>query len=409
MITKSLLSTRHYTSRSRMAKEESERKTNLADFWQRSPGIMITIGVSITMTGMIGYLWYRSMKIKLNYIHELKQQILTLEQSERHWKSTSENLSKNLITTTQQYNETILQLKDLTKQSVQIVNSLQSPNIRGKWGEKSLKRAIEQMGLSSYCDYSTQVSFIDPCDETIKRPDVIIKLTENHRIVVDSKVPFTSYEAAIQSNDPIQREKYFKDHAKSVVHHMKLLSQTKYHQLPECSTVPFIVMYLPYESLFSSALEYDPELLDKSMQYNVILTSPATLIALLHLINVMITSNQFTLTSQQLLQYTQHLQQNTNDFITNITKIGTSLERSVKVYNTTVNSFQSKLLPSMKFPFASAVMPTTDFKEIKVKKKEFNKKIMKQYKDDMANEGEEHVQEQEEEEDIDENRDERGE
>lgn len=126
--------------------------------------------------------------------------------------------------------------------------------------------------MSRICDFDTQVILPDG-----SRPDMVIKLTGNRCIVVDSKVPLTSYQEAVACSDSNLADELYKKHADAVKTHITSLSKKQYPGSMNGLSPDFVVLFLPSESLYSSALLHRPQLLEYAAASKVVITSPSTL------------------------------------------------------------------------------------------------------------------------------------
>ena len=234
----------------------------------------------------------------------------------------------------------------LSKTTGSLVQALRAPQVRGQWGEMQLRRTVEMAGMINYCDFEEQAS-IETSDGQRQRPDMIIRLPNERVVVVDSKVPLAAYLDALQSDDPDHQKERMVAHARHIRDHIKGLSAksywTQFENAPE-----FVVLFIPNETIFSAALEQDPELIEQGVLNKVILATPTTLIALLKAIAYGWQQDAIAREAKDIAALGKELYERVSVVTGHFTKLGKSLDQSVGCYNKTVNSLESRLLVTAK-------------------------------------------------------------
>jgi DNA recombination protein RmuC len=168
-------------------------------------------------------------------------------------------------------------LESATRQLVAAMSSGQS---RGQWGEMQLEQLLEHSGLVEGVHFRRQDTRTS--DSGGARPDVVIDLPGGGEILIDAKFPFDAYWKAIKADDDDQIQAHLRKHADDVLARAKELSSKRYW---ESSKSPdFVVMFLPLESLLSSALECNGLLLEEVFARNVVLATPTTILGMLRTI-----------------------------------------------------------------------------------------------------------------------------
>jgi DNA recombination protein RmuC len=165
---------------------------------------------------------------------------------------------------------------DVRKETNALVKALSAPSVSGQWGEMQLRRVVELAGMLPHCDFVEQTQ----AETSRLRPDMIIKLPGGKRIIVDAKAPVDSYIEAMNTGD----EESLSLHVKRIRGHIKSLGHKAYWEQFDY-TPEFVLMFLPGESFFSSAVGKDPSLMEFGITENVIVTTPLTLIALLKVVS----------------------------------------------------------------------------------------------------------------------------
>ncbi len=183
----------------------------------------------------------------------------------------------------------IIHLKTLNERisedAVNLTNALKGQSkTRGSWGEMILERVLEESGLQKGREYEVQTMYASEEGQR-RHPDVIVHLPEGKDIVVDSKVSLAAYEKYCKADTDEKREKRLKEHLISIRTHIKALSQKRYEELEGIRTLDFVLMFMPIEGAFWTAIESEQGLFNEAFNKNIMLVSPSTLLATLRIIN----------------------------------------------------------------------------------------------------------------------------
>ena len=171
------------------------------------------------------------------------------------------------------------QYASLSSATSQIVASMTKGQTRGQWGEMQLERLLDHAGLVEGVHYRRQDT---RAGETVGRPDIAVLLPGGGEVLVDAKFPFDAYWAAAGTDDDLIREQSLTKHARDVMARVNELAGKRYSD--SAVSPDFVVMFLPFESLLSSALDSDGLLLEKSFEKRVVIATPTTMLALLRTI-----------------------------------------------------------------------------------------------------------------------------
>ncbi|MGE3770367.1 MAG: DNA recombination protein RmuC [Bdellovibrionales bacterium] len=218
---------------------------------------------------------------------------------------------------------------------------LYNPQTRGRWGELQLQNIIERAGMTPYADFTTQETMT--LDTGTRRPDVIVRMPKGS-IAVDAKTPMDAYEAILNATDDSTLKAARDAHAVHLRQHVKELSGKKYWeglQSPE-----LVVLFMPGDHLLHSALESDPALLDDALKNNVLLATPATLMALLKAIAFGWRQEKLAQNAQEVQKVGRELYARLGKMADYVTRLGNHLSGAMKSYNEFVGSLESRVLPA---------------------------------------------------------------
>jgi len=232
---------------------------------------------------------------------------------------------------------------DASAQTRKLVNALQAaPKTRGRWGEQQLHNVMELSGMTAYVDYLPEKT-VD-LDEARLRPDVIIRLPGDRRIVVDAKTSMAAYLDAVEETEEEAREAHLQRHARQLRTHMKQLGAKAYWSaLP--FTPDFVVMFIPGENFFAAAIERDPELFEEAIGERVLIVTPTTLIALAKAIAFGWRQEKLAEDAQQIARLGRELYRRLAAMGGHVADLGRGLEGAVKHYNSFVGSLESRVMP----------------------------------------------------------------
>ncbi len=233
----------------------------------------------------------------------------------------------------------------LQSETQNLVQALRRPEVRGQWGEMTLRRLAELSGMVAHCDFFEQTHTVTETGSI--RPDMIVRLPENREIIVDAKTPLDAYLSAIQTTDEDVRKKELKRHAQIIRQRAKELAAKNYwaefSQSPE-----FVILFIPGEHFLSAALEIEPSLLEDTIKNNIILASPTNFIALLRAVSYGWKQQALAENASEIRELGETLYKRLSVFTSHLTKLGSSLNNSVDHFNKTVGSFERQVIPSGK-------------------------------------------------------------
>lgn len=232
--------------------------------------------------------------------------------------------------------------KHLQGETRNLVQALRRPEVRGQWGEITLKRLVELAGMVEHCDFYQQEHTSN--GNSAIRPDMIIRMPGNREIVIDVKTPLDAYLSAVEATDEKYRAVFLRRHMMNVRQRVKELSAKTYWGQFE-KTPDFVILFIPGDQFLSAALDQDHNLLEYAMVQKVILSTPTSLVALLRAIAYGWRQELLTENAEKIRVLGEEMYQRLATFSEHLSKVGRSLDSSITHYNRAVGSFQSNLMP----------------------------------------------------------------
>jgi DNA recombination protein RmuC len=230
----------------------------------------------------------------------------------------------------------------LQRETRNLVTALRRPEVRGRWGELTLRRLVELAGLSEHCDFTEQLQLVG--EEGALRPDLVVHMPDARDLVIDAKTPLEAYLAALDATSEDERTAALRRHAQQVETRVRELASKGYWSQFERSP-EFAVLFLPGDQFLSAALAERPELLETALSQSVIIATPSTLIALLKAVAYGWRQSAVAHNAAQIRDLGQELYRRLGTFNGHLGRMGQRLAAAVEAYNAAVGSLERGVLP----------------------------------------------------------------
>jgi DNA recombination protein RmuC len=230
----------------------------------------------------------------------------------------------------------------LQRETRALVTALRRPEVRGRWGEITLRRVVELAGLAEHCDFTEQQHIAG--HDGVLRPDLVVHMPDGRDLVIDVKTPLDAYLEAIEAPSEEARQLALKRHAQQLEAHVRQLASKAYWA--QFQTSPeFAVLFLPGDQFLSAALAERPDIMDNALQKAVIIATPSTLIALLKSVAYGWRQAAVAHNAALIRDLGQELYRRLGNFTGHLGKVGQRLDGAIEAYNSAVGSLERQVLP----------------------------------------------------------------
>ena len=277
----------------------------------------------------------KSTKFTLQNQENLKTILAPLQDKILHFEKKVEDTHKESIDYHAALRQQILGLKDLNvqmnKETINLTKALKGDNkIQGNWGELVLERVLEKSGLEKGREYDVQQTHIIEGQKKI--PDVVIHLPEGKKMIIDSKVSLTAYEKYVNEEDDLLQKNYLKEHIFSLKKHVEQLSLKNYQSLYHIESPDFVLLFIPIEAAFATALNEDNFLYNKAFEQNIVIVTPSTLLATLRTIDSIWTNQKQQQNAYEIARQAGALYDKFYGFVLDMEKIGKKIDDTKTEY-----------------------------------------------------------------------------
>ncbi|MBR9756569.1 MAG: DNA recombination protein RmuC [Algicola sp.] len=282
----------------------------------------------------------KSEKFTIQNKENIKQILNPLQEKIQTFEKKVEDSQKESISMHSALKEQLLGLKDLNQQMTKEANNLTKAlkgdsKMQGNWGELVLERVLEKSGLEKDREYFVQQNFTREDGSRIM-PDVVLHLPDGKRMIIDSKVSLTDYERYANAEDD-QRPIHLKAHLNSIKKHIEQLSAKKYEDIYDMESPDFVLMFIPIEPAFAIALNEDNSLYNKAFEKNIVIVTPATLLATLRTVDTMWNNEKQQRNALEIAKQAGALYDKFEGLVTDLTGVGKKIDAAKSDYALAMN------------------------------------------------------------------------
>ncbi|WP_461532747.1 DNA recombination protein RmuC [Sinomicrobium sp.] len=270
----------------------------------------------------------------------IKNILAPLQEKIQLFEKKVEDSQKENISIHSALKEQLLQLQHqnlkITKEAENLTRALKGDSkMQGNWGELVLERVLEKSGLEKGREYEIQKS-ISREDGTRVLPDVVIHLPDGKKMIVDSKVSLTAYERYVNAEGE-QQQSFLSEHIASIKRHIEQLSAKRYEDLYRIESPDFVLMFIPIEPAFALAVNHDNTLYSKAFDKNIVIVTPATLLATLRTIDNMWSNEKQQRNAVEIARQAGALYDKFEGLVGDLTRVGKKMEEADKEYKGAMN------------------------------------------------------------------------
>ena len=233
----------------------------------------------------------------------------------------------------------------LQRETANLVTALRKPQVRGRWGEITLRRLAELAGMVDRYDFYEQPTVSS--EGRLMRPDMVVHIPGGREIIVDSKVALDAYLDAIEASSEEVKQQHLARHATQVRRHMEQLGSKAYwDHLPQAPE--FVVLFLPGDPFLGAAVEHDPTLIENGMAQRVVIATPNTLIALLLAVYHGWRQEEITKNAQLISELGKQVYKRVSILWEHLDSLRGAIDKAVEAWNRVVGSLEHQVLPSVR-------------------------------------------------------------
>ena len=230
--------------------------------------------------------------------------------------------------------------ENLLRETTKLAGALSNSQTRGKYGEAQLETLLENAGLLENVHFFKQDCRASGTE--ISKPDIKISVPGGSEIFIDSKFPFDRFLEAVVEKDPVERARLMALHAKDLLGHVNALAKRGYQE--SGNSPDYVVLFAPFESILSEALDVEPQLLHKAFEKNVTIATPTTMMALLRTVAYVFSRSELAKNAQEITDLAGELLKRIGKVHSKIETLGDRIKSTERAFNDLIKSAEENVL-----------------------------------------------------------------
>ena len=230
--------------------------------------------------------------------------------------------------------------ENLLRETTKLAGALSNSQTRGKYGEAQLETLLENAGLLENVHFFKQDYRASGTE--ISKPDIKISVPGGSEIFIDSKFPFDRFLEAVVEKDPVERARLMSLHAKDLLGHVNALAKRGYQE--SGNSPDYVVLFAPFESILSEALDVEPQLLHKAFEKNITIATPTTMMALLRTVAYVFSRSELAKNAQEITDLAGELLKRIGKVHSKIETLGDRLKSTERAFNDLIKSAEENVL-----------------------------------------------------------------
>jgi len=238
------------------------------------------------------------------------------------------------------------QMLALTSDVGDVRAALSNNQKRGQFGEKMLEDLLRKAGLQEGIQYYKQ-----PTIDGGRRPDFAILLSADTQdkqmtLNVDCKFPLDNYVKFINADNESVEKKAREDFVRDTRTQITQVGSRGYNAGDD--NLDFVVLFFPNESIYSAAIEFNPNIIDEALDKKVVLASPNTMYGILLIVQQSARQMQLQKSANEVFPLIENLEKQASKYFAQIDKVAGNLKTLTTSFDAVTGTRKKQLETAFK-------------------------------------------------------------